>query len=79
VVLDGGIRRGVHVLKALAAGAKACSIGRPYLYGLGAGGERGVAKALSILRMELELAMRLAGCPNLASIDASLIRKSFAE
>jgi L-lactate dehydrogenase (cytochrome) len=76
VVLDGGVRRGVHVLKALAAGAKACSIGRPYLYGLSAGGEAGVAKALSVLRSELELAMRLSGCPNLASIDGSLIRNA---
>jgi L-lactate dehydrogenase (cytochrome) len=73
VILDGGIRRGVHVLKALACGAKACSIGRPYLYGLSAGGEAGVAKSLSILRSELELAMRLSGCQSLASIDRGLI------
>src|SRR5579872_142799 len=53
VILDGGVRRGVHVLKALACGAKACSIGRPYLYGMAAGGEAGVAKALEILRTEL--------------------------
>lgn len=65
VILDGGIRRGVHVLKALALGAKACSIGRPYLYGLTAGGEAGVAKALNILRAELMLAMQLAGCADL--------------
>ena len=73
VILDGGIRRGVHVLKALASGAKACSIGRPYLYGLSAGGEAGVTKALDILRTELVRAMQLAGCPNLASIDERLI------
>jgi L-lactate dehydrogenase (cytochrome) len=76
VILDGGVRRGVHVLKALACGAKACSIGRPYLYGLGAGGEAGVAKALEILRTELVRAMQLAGCPDLASIDGNLIKKS---
>ena len=75
VILDGGVRRGVHVLKALACGAKACSIGRPYLYGLSAGGEAGVAKALDILRSELVGAMRLAGCPDLGSINSSLIRK----
>ena len=75
VILDGGVRRGVHVLKALALGAKACSIGRPYLYGLSAGGEAGVAKALEILRTELVRAMQLAGCPDLASIDESLIRR----
>lgn len=76
VILDGGIRRGVHVLKALALGAKACSIGRPYLYGLSAAGEQGVAKALGILRAELELAMKLSGCKDLKSVDASLIRRS---
>ena len=75
VILDGGIRRGVHVLKALALGAKACSIGRPYLYGLAAGGEAGVTKALDILRTELIRAMQLAGCPDLASIDENLIRR----
>lgn len=74
VILDGGIRRGTHVLKALSLGAKACSIGRPYLYGLGAGGEAGVAKALSILRAELELAMQLSGCADLNSIDGTLVR-----
>lgn len=74
VILDGGVRRGTHVLKALACGAKACSIGRPYLYGLSAGGEAGVAKALDILRKEFVLAMTLSGCPNIASIDRHLIR-----
>ncbi len=75
VILDGGIRRGVHVLKALACGAKACSIGRPYLYGLSAGGEAGVARALKILRDELVLAMQLSGCADLKSIDGNLIRR----
>jgi L-lactate dehydrogenase (cytochrome) len=75
VILDGGVRRGVHVLKALARGAKACSIGRPYLYGLSAGGEAGVAKALQILRSELVLAMQLAGCAGLDSIDETLLRR----
>jgi L-lactate dehydrogenase (cytochrome) len=75
IILDGGIRRGVHVLKSLALGAKACSIGRPYLYGLAAAGEAGVLRALSILRSELELAMKLAGCANLESIDRTLLRR----
>jgi L-lactate dehydrogenase (cytochrome) len=74
VILDGGIRRGVHVLKALASGAKACSIGRAYLFGLGAGGERGVAKALDILRTELVRAMQLSGCVDVSHIDRQLIR-----
>lgn len=75
VILDGGIRRGVHVLKALARGAKACSIGRPYLYGLSAAGEAGVAKSLDILRTELVRSMQLAGCTDVNTVDASLLRR----
>lgn len=73
LVLDGGVRRGVHVMKALALGAKACSIGRPYLYGLAAGGEAGVSRALQILKTELVLAMQLAGRREIAAIDRSLL------
>jgi L-lactate dehydrogenase (cytochrome) len=73
VILDGGVRRGVHVLKALALGAKACSIGRPYLYGLGANGEEGVRKALDILRTELVRAMQLSGCTDVNHIDLKLL------
>jgi L-lactate dehydrogenase (cytochrome) len=76
VILDGGVRRGVHVLKALALGAKACGIGRSYLYGLGAGGAEGVSKALQLLRAELVRAMQLAGCPDVRSLDKAAIRKS---
>lgn len=54
VILDSGVRRGTHVLKALALGAKACMVGRPYLYGLAAGGEAGVNRALGILRSAIE-------------------------
>ncbi|MDD5176691.1 MAG: alpha-hydroxy acid oxidase [Sterolibacterium sp.] len=75
VILDGGIRRGSHVLKALARGAKACSIGRPYLFGLSAGGEAGVTKALEILRTELIRAMQLSGCTDVRNIDESIVRK----
>jgi len=75
VILDGGVRRGVHVLKALACGAKACSIGRAYLYGLSAGGEAGAAKALDLLRTELVLAMKLAGCADIRELDRSFIRR----
>jgi len=74
VILDGGIRRGVHVFKALARGAKACSIGRPYLYGLGADGEAGVEKALDILRTELIRAMQLSGCTDVGNIDPAIVR-----
>lgn len=76
VILDGGVRRGVHILKALARGAKACSIGRPYLYGLATGGEEGVRKALNILRTELVRAMQLSGCTDIHRLDAGLIKKS---
>jgi L-lactate dehydrogenase (cytochrome) len=62
-------------LKALALGARACSAGRPHLYGLGAGGEHGVAKALTILKTELARGMALAGAATLRDIDSSLIRR----
>jgi L-lactate dehydrogenase (cytochrome) len=75
VILDGGIRRGTHILKALALGARACSAGRPHLYGLGAGGERGALQALTILKTELARDMALAGCASLRDIDRSLIRR----
>ncbi len=76
VILDGGIRRGTDVLKALALGARAVQVGRPILWGLAARGEEGVAHVLEILRAELELAMTLAGRPTLASIDASLVQRA---
>jgi L-lactate dehydrogenase (cytochrome) len=75
IIVDGGIRRGVHVLKALALGATACSGGRAYLFGLGAGGERGVTQALKILRTEIERDMALLGCARLQDLDATLVRK----
>ena len=73
VFLDGGIRRGTDVLKALALGARAVLIGRPYMWGLGAYGEAGVHRVLEILRLELENAMGLAGCASVADIDYSLV------
>jgi isopentenyl diphosphate isomerase/L-lactate dehydrogenase-like FMN-dependent dehydrogenase len=68
VLLDGGVRRGTDVLKALAVGASAVLIGRAYLWGLTAAGEAGVRKVLEILRTELELAMALAGCSSIGAI-----------
>jgi 4-hydroxymandelate oxidase len=68
VILDGGIRRGVDAFKALALGAKAVMIGRPYLYGLAVGGSEGVSRVVEILRTELEMTMGLAGCRRLADI-----------
>ena len=68
VICDGGIRRGTHVLKALARGATACSIGRPYLFGLAAAGQTGVRKVLELLRAEIERDMGLIGCRNIREI-----------
>jgi L-lactate dehydrogenase (cytochrome) len=75
-IVDGGIRRGTDILKALALGADACSIGRAYLYGLGAGGEKGVARAFELLANELRVAMTLAGCRSIKEIDASVIKRA---
>ena len=75
VYLDGGIRRGTDVLKALALGARAVLVGRPVLWGLAANGAEGVYHVLELLRRELELAMALSGRPTLDSIDASLLRR----
>ena len=61
VLFDGGVRTGADVLRAVALGAKACLVGRAFVYGLGAGGEAGVAKAISILGKELDVAMALTG------------------
>jgi 4-hydroxymandelate oxidase len=73
VLVDGGIRRGTDVVKALAFGAQAVQIGRPYLWGLGIAGAEGVTRVVQILRKEFELAMALLGRPTLASIDRSVL------
>jgi len=73
VLMDGGIRRGTDIVKALAYGARAVLIGRPYLYGLAAGGADGVAHIQRILRKELRMAMALLGRPTIASIDRSVL------
>ncbi len=73
VFVDGGIRRGTDVLKALAFGASAVLIGRPYIYGLGAAGEAGVTKVLNILQREFQMAMVLTGRTSIAAIDRSVI------
>lgn len=73
VLMDGGIRRGTDVLKALALGAKSVLVGRPVLWGLAAGGEAGAARVLRILRDELDLAMALAGAPTIADVTRDLV------
>ena len=72
--MDGGIRRGTDILKALALGARAVLVGRPVLWGLAVDGARGVQQVLSILHTELERAMKLAGCPRLSSINRALVK-----
>jgi len=76
VLMDGGLRRGSDILKALGLGAKAVLVGRPPLWGLGAFGQPGVERVLSLLAAELKLAMALAGKPNLAAIDRGLVRRA---
>jgi len=76
VLMDGGIRWGTDVLKALALGAAAVLVGRPILWGLAAAGGEGVAQVLQVLRDELSTAMALAGCRSLASIDRDLVRRA---
>jgi 4-hydroxymandelate oxidase len=73
VLVDGGIRRGTDMLKALALGANAVFIGRPYLYGLGAAGAAGVTQVINILQREFQMAMALTGRTNIGSIDRSVI------
>jgi L-lactate dehydrogenase (cytochrome) len=69
VMFDGGIRSGQDLMRALALGARSCLIGRAYAYGLGAGGQAGVAKAIDILRKELDVTMALAGISSISAID----------
>ena len=73
LIVDGGIRRGTHIIKALALGANACSIGRPYLYGLASGGQKGVERILALLRAEVERDMALLGCTRIADIGPSFL------
>ena len=73
VMFDGGIRSGQDVMRALALGAKSCMIGRAYAYGLGAGGQEGVAKAISVIAKELDTTMGLCGVNTIAEIDDHVI------
>ena len=73
IILDGGIRRGTHVLKALAAGATACSFGKAFLFSLGAGGQKGVERLLDNMQKEIRRNMILMGCKKIKELDASKI------
>lgn len=73
VLMDGGVRRGADIVKALCLGARAVLCGRAYAYGLAAAGEAGVARAIEILRADLDRTMRLLGCPSVAALDRSYV------
>jgi L-lactate dehydrogenase (cytochrome) len=76
VLLDGGVRRGADVVRALALGARAVMVGRPYLYGLGAGGAAGVRRALEILAGEVDQTLALVGVPRVADLDRTVVRRA---
>ena len=75
IIADGGVRRGSHVLKLMARGATSVAIGRAYLYGLAAGGEEGVDRAIRILKDDVERGLGLLGVPRVADLDETLLRK----
>ncbi|MFG1701086.1 alpha-hydroxy acid oxidase [Nonomuraea sp. NPDC049309] len=75
VLMDGGVRRGTDVVKALALGAAAVAVGRPVLWGLAAGGEAGVADVLGLLRAEVEQAMTLCGCAGAGDLTPDMVRR----
>jgi len=74
IYLDGGVRRGSDIVKAIALGANACMIGRPYMYGLAANGAAGVESIIKILEIEMDATMALMGRPTIASLDSSSVR-----
>lgn len=76
LIVDGGVRRGSHVIKALALGANACSIGRAYLYGLAAGGEAGVDRVLGLFSEEIARNMTLLGARSVSDISAELVERT---
>jgi L-lactate dehydrogenase (cytochrome) len=73
VLMDGGIRRGGDIVKAICLGARAVLIGRAYAYGMAAAGYPGVVRALEILRADVDRTLRLLGCPSIAALDPSYI------
>jgi L-lactate dehydrogenase (cytochrome) len=75
IICDGGIRRGSDIVKAVALGAQACMIGRAYLYGLGAAGERGVDGVLGLLADDIRRTMALLGRSSVAELDADVVRQ----
>lgn len=76
VLVDGGFRRGTDVVKALALGAQAVCVGRPYLWGLGAFGQPGVERVLELMRVELQAAMQQCGVKSVKEITPALVRRA---
>jgi 4-hydroxymandelate oxidase len=76
VLMDGGVRRGTDIVKAVALGARAVMVGRPAVWGLAAAGEEGVANVLEILRDEFDIAMALCGCRSVSEIRGGLVRRA---
>ena len=76
ILMDGGVRRGTDVVKAICLGARAVLIGRAYAYGLAAGGPAGVQRALEILKSEIERTLKLLGCPSISSLERSYVNVS---
>jgi L-lactate dehydrogenase (cytochrome) len=74
VMMDGGVQRGTHILKALSLGAKAVGVGRAYLFPLAAAGQAGVERALTLMKAELERDMRLMGCNSVKQLSRSNLR-----
>jgi 4-hydroxymandelate oxidase len=76
VFIDGGFRRGTDVVKALALGATAVGVGRPYLWGLGAFGEEGVTRVLEIMRTETQVAMQQCGVRSISELNPNFVRRA---
>jgi len=76
ILMDGGVRRGSDIVKALCLGARAVLIGRAYAYGLAAAGQAGVARALQILRVDVDRTLRLLGCPSVTALNTSYLSAS---
>jgi 4-hydroxymandelate oxidase len=77
LIVDGGIRRGTDVLKALALGARAVMVGRPVIWGLAVGGADGVRRVLEVLLAEFDVALALAGTPVAAQVDATSVERPY--
>src|SRR5262249_4587872 len=76
VIIDSGFRRGTDIVKALALGARAVAVGRPYLWGLGAFGQPGVERVLELLRLETRVAMQQCGAPSIKHLTPALVRRT---